>query len=530
MIRPYRWIGAVFLLVLSWTMKGGSPLKIILEEALCDEAMALLDASGAAVAVDASLAEAAAADAVLLTGGARLPEAVYAPDARLRVLGLVSAPNENFELLRATRAGLVVLAPSVGEAASAADYAMHLMLEMARTPGDGPAFELREKTLGFVGFPPLAAEIAKRAAGFGMKLRCYDPDLNRGRAMLTHCEETPLVDLFVQSDFVMLLAPFAKWSQGLVGKDEIQLLHEGAGLIALTDARIFRWEELVRALDWGYLKHFAIDLPKEQAALAREVAPYCKVTVGEAANTREARIASQIELARDVTAALAGQQVETARNVPRVHAANLREGISWCELARLLGVFMGQRLAAIPARATVELTGPVPTAEHEPLEAALLAGLAEGLGAGKVNPVNSRFWAADHGLAVEVRQAPSASRSLLRLAVESDGSLMQVAGDRTGGAHNIIQVDDYHLAGHPHTHILLVPHINRPGVIGQVGTLLGEKDVNIAEMVLGYKHQDRSTALMWMQIESPVDRDIREESHKLASVLSMEYINLPIDE
>lgn len=75
-----------------------------------------------------------------------------------------------------------------------------------------------------------------------------------------------------------------------------------------------------------------------------------------------------------------------------------------------------------------------------------------------------------------------------------------------------------------------MPHINRPGLIGQVGTLLGEKDVNIAEMVLGYKHQDRTTALMWMQIEQPLDRSISEESRKLASVLSMEYIHLPITE
>ena len=118
----------------------------------------------------------------------------------------------------------------------------------------------------------------------------------------------------------------------------------------------------------------------------------------------------------------------------------------------------------------------------------------------------------------------------LRLSVETPSSHLQVAGDRAGGEDNIIQVDDYYFRGHPHEHVLLVPHINRPGLIGQVGTLLGEKDVNIAEMVLGYKHQDRTTALMWMQIEQPLDRSISEESRKLASVLSMEYIHLPITE
>ena len=504
-------------------------MKILLEERLCEEAMALLATSGADLEVDAQLAGAADAEAVI-TNSAQLADAAFAEASRLRVwaqLGPASVPEEQ---ARSTRAGIAVLRPSVGEAASAADYAMYLLLEMARTPKDGTALELREKTLGFVGFPPLAAEIAKRAAGFGMHLRCYDPDLNRGRAMLVHCEATPLVDLFVQSDFVMLLSPLAPWSEGLVGKDEIQLLHKDAGLIALTDPRIFRWEELLRALDWGYLTSFAIDLPKADAALAASVAPYCRVTVGEASNTREARLASQIEMARDVTAALAGRQVETAVNVPRVHTANLKEGRAWCELARLLGIFMGQRLHALPEALTLSLAGAVPVAEEEPLSALALAGFAEGFGEERVNPVNSRLWAEERGLDVRFERAPGASRPRLRLAVETPEGLRQVAGDRAGGADNIVQVDDYHLAGHPHAHILLVPHLNRPGVIGQVGTHLGAQDVNIAEMVLGYKPEDRSTALMWMQLDQPVDRAIREARHSLTSVLDIEYIHLPIKE
>ena len=102
-----------------------------------------------------------------------------------------------------------------------------------------------------------------------------------------------------------------------------------------------------------------------------------------------------------------------------------------------------------------------------------------------------------------------------------------MAGDRERGENNIIQVDDYHLHGRLHEHILLVPHVNRPGVIGQVGTLMGEMDVNIAEMVLGYKNQDRTTALMWIQVESALSPSISADSRKLASVMNMEYIYLP---
>lgn len=505
-------------------------VNIILEERLCDEAMERLADAGAEIMVDATLADAAAADAVILSGKASLADALYAEDAAVRVLGCLGPENTNFDRARATRAGIMVLEPRYGEAASVADDALYLMLSMARERKEGVAIELRNKTLGFLGFPPLAAEIAGRARGFGMELLCYDQDLNRGRAALYHCERTSLVDLFVRSDFVVLLAAPAEWNAALVGKDEIQLMKKGAGLICLTDPQIFRWEELVRALDWGYLEYFAIDLPRNQAALARDVSAYGRVTVAEAANTREARIEGQVELAQDVVAALSGVQVDTATNIARVHTTNLREGSRWCALGRLLGVFMGQRLETLPDVLEIEESGALPVTESDAVVASVLTGFAEGLGEKKINFVNSRLWAEDKGLTVALKQNASALKAQLRLSVETPTRHLQVAGDRAGDEDNIVQVDDYFLQGHPHEHILLVPHVNRPGVIGQVGTLMGEKDVNIAEMVLGYKQQDRTTALMWIQVEKPLDRSISEESRKLASVLSMEYIHLPVVE
>lgn len=504
-------------------------MRILLEEALCDEAMAHLAQSGAEIVVDATLASVATADAVILTGKANVPEAMCDVDTKVQVVGCLGKENEGFDRQQATRAGMLILAPRRGEAASVADYALQQILAMARKRKVGPAMELSGKTLGFVGFPPVGAEVAKRAQGFGMELLCYDQNLARGRAALYHCESTSLVDLLVRSNFVLLLAEPDDWSTSLIGKDEIQLLKKGAGLICLADPQIFRWEELVRALDWGYLEYFAIDLPERQAALAKDVAAYGTVTVAEAANTSEARIAGQLEMAKDVAAALTGAQVDTATNLPRVHAANLKEGERWCTLAYLLGVFMGQRLKGLPKQLEIEEAGAVPVAESAAIVASVLAGFAEGCGEKKINRVNSRLWAEERGISVAVCQRDDAAKHSLRLALEAERGRLQVAGTCDGGANSITQVDAYHLQGHLYPHILLVPHENKPGVIGQVGTLLGEKQVNIAEMVLGYKPHDRSTALMWMQLDQPLAKNTSEESQRLASVLNMEIINLPID-
>lgn len=501
-------------------------MNILLEEQLCDEAMDALNASAAEVVVDPSLAAVGTADAVILTGRSPVPDALYDEKSLLRVVGCLNANNANFDLSRATRAGRMVLVPHYGEAASVAEYAMRAMLDMARNRADG-AIELKGKTIGFLGFPPLAGEIAQRANAFGMKGLCYDPELNRGRAMLHNVERTNLVDLFVRSDFVLLVQPASEWSKGMIGKDEIQLLQKGAGLICLTDPQIFRWDELVMALDWEYLSHFAIDLPQNRAHLAREVKKYGAVTVSEAANTREARLANQVEMAQDVVAALRGEQVETAINITRVHLANLREGSEWCNLAHTLGLFMGQRMKGLGGKCIITESGNVPCTESDAIVAALLEGMAKGLGETTINRINALLWAEENGLNLTIEKNPDAAESRLHLSVETKESHLQVAGTRSGGQALIVQVDDYVVHAQPRTHLLLVPHINRPGLVGQIGTLLGEKNVNIAEMVLGHKPQDRTTALMWIHIEEALDKSISEESRKLASVLNMEYIHLP---
>ena len=123
-------------------------MNIILEERLCDEAMERLADAGAEITVDATLADAAAADAVILSGKASLADALYAEDAAVRVLGCLGPENTNFDRARATRAGIMVLEPRYGEAASVADDALYLMLSMARERKEGVAIELRNKTLG----------------------------------------------------------------------------------------------------------------------------------------------------------------------------------------------------------------------------------------------------------------------------------------------------------------------------------------------------------------------------------------------
>ena len=143
-----------------------------------------------------------------------------------------------------------------------------------------------------------------------------------------------------------------------------------------------------------------------------------------------------------------------------------------------------------------------------------------------MNFVNAMVVSTERGLKLEKNKAGDDNLGL-RLEVVLQDVQFSLAGTLHADAAVVTEVDGYQIVASPREHLLLVPHINRPGLVGQVGTLLGEKDVNIAEMVLGHKPLDRSTALMWIHIEAPLEQAVLDESPKLASVLNMEYIHLP---
>lgn len=500
-------------------------MRIMLEAPLCDEAMEVLRQSGAELITSERLEGVARCDAAVLTEGKAAPEELYQETSALKVVGILSRNDKSLDIKRATRAGEAVLSPRHGQASSVADYVFYLMLSLARGE-EGILCELKGKRLGLLGFPPMAADIAKRAKAFDMSVLSYDPEMNRGRATLFGVEPTSLVDLFVQSDFLVLLADGTRWSRSLVGKDEIQLMPEDAALICVTAPSIFNWDELVRALDWGYLKHFAIDLPQKNAHLSYDVQKYGLVTLAQVANTQEARIGNECEIARDLLLSLEGKQVGTSVNVPRLYQKDSPLVKAWCRISYILGLFLGQRLSTWPKAVQLEIASDVPESEEFVLTAAIYMGLAQGLGEESTNMINAEMIVKEKGMMLEKKAAPEAATGL-RLSLVQNDTQFALAGTLQAGREMITEVDGYAIAAAPREHLLLVPHINRPGLVGQVGTFLGEKNVNIAEMVLGHKPLDRSTALMWIHAEEPLSQAALEESRKLGSVLNMEYIHLP---
>lgn len=503
-------------------------MLLVTEVAPTKEVEALFKEEGVSWSVLQDAADCAEADGLLISGHRGVPKELYEHSGNARVVGMLDKEFAGIDIQRLTRAGVTVLAPHRGEAASVAEFAFVQMLQLARKRKNG-GVELKGKTLGLLGFGANAAAIAERAAGFGMNVCCYDRALHRGRALRYGCDIKEMVDVLVLSDFVCVTFAYDEEVHELIGKDQIQLMKKDAALIHLADPRILRWQELVRAIDWGYLAQFAIDLPLEYQSLAKDLARYDAqtfVTVNTAADTNEARRGNFLEMAGDVVRFLRGEVPTTSINVPQLQSNQRKEGRAWSRLAFTLGSMMGQRLQQTPLSVHIEYYGSAAELEERVLEQAMLAGLGEGIGAEDINFVNSRLWADEAGIAVQSDRRPADERPSLRLAVNTARGRLQVAGQYLQGRFAITQVDNYHLQTQPNGHLLLLPHANRSGIIGRVGNVLGEAHINIVGMVLGHETPVSETALMWVMLDRAPDTALLEQLKELPGVFFAEYIHI----
>lgn len=508
-------------------LKEGEGLLVMAEQDVGAGARAIFEEAGIQLAEGLTPAFWEEADGLILSGHEPLPAVFYDNPGRVKVVASLAANTATLPMERLTRAGLPVLRPRHLETDSAADFVMWRMLENARNRAGG-GMELKDKTIGFLGFGGLAAYIARRAQSFGMHCCCFDPDVSEARARGFGCTMINRVDLMIVSDFICVTLPLDATTTGIIGKDEIQLMKTDATLIHMADPQVLRWNELCRALDWGYLQHFIIDLPADASHLAKDLHgfPQAHVTVNEAGNTREAFLGNVRELAADMLRIARGEEALTAVNIPKRRARKIRNAHLWLELSGILGQLMGQRLTKLPRQGSLNAEGPAQEIGSAVLLAAALEGVALGFGQAQVNTINSRMWAEEQGLKMQVRGQADTEPPELVLSMQTGRGVLRMAGRINHGEITITQVDDYLLTAKPTEHILLIPHINRPGMIGLAGTMLGEWGININGMVLGHKATERATALMWIVLGKKLSEEMLARIRALPNMDGAEYMQL----
>jgi D-3-phosphoglycerate dehydrogenase len=465
-------------------------------------------------------------DALVVRSQTKVEAEVLAAGENLKVVGRAGIGLDNIDVEAATRRGIMVVNAPQSNVLSAAEHTMALLLSLARNVPQADAalrggawererfqgVELHGKTLGIVGLGQVGRMVAQRALSFGMRLIAYDPYVSRERARQLSVELMPdLEALLVQADFVTVHLPRTPETEGLIGDRELALMKEGARLVNTARGGIVDENALEAAVRAGRLGGVALDVFASEPVTEHPLfgLPNVVVTPHLGASTREAQDKAGVAIAEMVRLALKGEFVPFAVNVA---AAEVSEQVRpFLPLAERLGrVLIG--LADAPMRGlAVEYVGPVAEADTSVLTLAALKGVLAGVVHEPVSYVNAPVIARDRGLEVSERRSTASQDyvNLLVLGTETEAGDVTVAGTLVGkrNAERLVRVYDFDIDMAPAQHMAFFLYEDRPGVIGTVGTILGEAGVNVASMEVG-RREAGGLALMGLTVDSPIPSDL----------------------
>lgn len=485
------------------------------------------------------------AEALLVRSETRVTQEMLDHAACLRVIGRAGAGVDTIDVPAATARGIVVVNAPGGNAVAAAEHTLALMFALARriAPADASlkrgewsrskyvGSELTGKTLGLVGLGRVGSEVARRALGLDMRVMVYDPYVPDEHARRNGMEPVELDALLASSDFVSLHVPLTEATRGLLNAARIASMRPGAFLVNCARGGLVDEAALLAALDDGRLGGAGIDVYSREPVSADDPLPrHLKVvaTPHLGASTVEAQVNVAAQVASDVLAVLEGRPAQFAVNAPSLRPEDAETLAPYVDLVVMLGKLATQLADDHIRSAEVTYRGEIADRNVSVLTAAAVQGLLEPISDIPVNLVNARLLAQQRGLEIsETRSTtPEHYTSLVRVTVRTRAGATSVAGVISDGRANVVQIDDYELHLPPTPGYLLVTqHMDRPGMIGLVGTLLGEADINISSMQVGRRTR-RGEALMLLSVDEPVPAEVVENIRHAASVASIKVIEL----
>ncbi len=498
--------------------------------------------------VEGGLAEAIAPyDALIVRSQTRVTAEVLAAAEQLKVVARAGIGVDNVDVEAATRRGVLVVNAPQSNVVSAAEHTVALLLAQARNVPQASAslkagqwerskwqgVELQGKTLGVVGLGRVGALVAARALAFGMRVIAFDPYVTSDRAKEMGVDQMPTLEsLLVQSDFVTIHLPLTVDTEGLIGAHELSLMKAGARLVNTARGGIVDEEALAKAIEDGHLAGAALDVFDEEPATDSPLFGLERVVVTPhlGASTVEAQDKAGATVAEMVRLALRGEFVPYAVNVSA--GAEVSEIVRpFVPLAERLGALLvGLSEGGVRAIECAYL-GRIAEADTRVLTLAILKGVLACVVNEPVSFVNAPTLARERGLAVsEMRSSISQDYvSLISLGAQTEEGTATVAGTLVGkrNAERVMQVWDFDVEISPAEHMVFFTYRDRPGVIGTVGTILGQHGVNIATMEVGRKAEG-GDALIGLTVDAPVSPHVLEQIAAEIGASRLRAITLPL--
>ncbi|PRX48290.1 D-3-phosphoglycerate dehydrogenase [Prauserella shujinwangii] len=477
----------------------------------------------------ALLAAVADADALLVRSATKVDAEVLGASSKLKVVARAGVGLDNVDVPAATERGVLVVNAPTSNIVSAAEHAMALLLAVARrVPAADQSLrggewkrsaytgvELNGKTVGVVGLGKIGQLFAHRVAAFDTRVIAYDPYVSASRAAQLGVELVSLDDLLAQADAISIHLPKTPETKGLI--DAAALAKTKKGVLVVNAARggLVDEEALANAVRDGQVGGAGIDVFASEPTTSSPLfeLPNVVVTPHLGASTAEAQDRAGTDVARSTLLALRGDFVPDAVNV--AGGGRVSEEVRpYLPLAQKLGTVLSAFSTQPPQSVSVVASGELSTEDVSVLQLSALRGVFSGVVEDQVTFVNAPRLADDLGVQVTVSTEPESPnfRSLLTVrAVHADGTVHAVSGTVIGKdeVQKLVEVNGRHFDLRAEGHVLLLEYPDRPGIMGRVGTLLGEAGINIEAAQIS-QTTDRSDAVMLLRVDRAVDSHLLE--------------------
>ncbi len=466
---------------------------------------------------------------------------VIAAGSKLLVIGRAGVGVDNIDVDAATQRGIVVVNAPAGNTIAVAEHTIGLIIAAARNiPRAAAALaegrwerskfmgvEICGKTLGVLGLGRIGTEVAKRAQGFEMNVIGYDPYVSEEHANRIGVRLVDFDTLIRESDFLTIHVPATAQTNSLISREQLEQMKPSAWIVNCARGGIVNEQDLLDALDRGVIAGAALDVfavePAGDNPLVRH--PRVVATPHLAASTQEAQVNVAVQLAEQIVAVLEGRPAPFAVNAPPISAEAARMLGPYVRLAQILGNLSTQLVEGQMRSIEIDYSGEIAEFDTAPLRAAVIRGLLEPISEETVTVVNATHVARSRGLGVSERKssAPGGYANLISVRLATDRGSSVVAGTILADEPRVVQIDEYTVNLVPSGgYVMLTRHIDRPGVIGHVGTVLGEADINISSMQVG-RERARGPALMLLSVDDPVPP---ETLQRIRKVEGLEYVKL----
>lgn len=526
-------------------------MRVLVSDSLSEKGVEILKNAGLSVDVNTKLSKdellkvIGEYDGLVVRSATKVTAEVLNAAKKLKVVGRAGAGLDNIDVPASTKKGVVVMNTPGGNTVTTAEHSISMLLAMLRMIPQATASiksgkweknkftgtEFCNKTLGIVGMGRVGSHVAKLGQGLMMNVLAYDPYLSPENAQKMGVELVTLLDIYRRSDFITVHSPLTAETKNLINAEAINQMKDGVVLVNCARGGIVDEGALYEALKTKKISAAAFDVFAQEPVDPNN--PLLSLdnfiaTPHLGASTTEAQENVALAIAEQIVDYLLNGVIRNAANFPSVSPDVLQKLQPYITLSEKLGAFQAAIFEGGIEKVTIEYRGKVAELSVASLTIAALKGLLTPILEDSVNYVNAPSIAQERGITIEESKNKDAGDyiSLITMTVSTNSGTNTAKGALFSRRDpRIIELNGFPLEVVPEGYMLVLTNVDKPGVVGNTGTLLGQHDINIARMQFG-RDVPGGKVVSVISIDSPASDELLDKIRKLPNVLSVKQIKL----